>query len=81
VSRLVAALAALGILAVVAGCSLFPAPALTDAEWAACQGNWRDGLEPSQRDEPNGSTWFFDHMGMRDNPDTIRVCRAAAAKQ
>jgi hypothetical protein len=81
VNRLVAALAARVFVAVVAGCSLIPAAPLTDDEWASCQGNWRDGLDPSQRDEPNGSTWFFDHMGMRDNPDTIRVCRAAAAKR
>jgi hypothetical protein len=80
VSRLVAALAALVFVAVVAGCSLTPAPPLTDGEWASCQGNWRDGLGSSQRDEPNGSTWYFEHMGMRDDPDTIRVCRAAAAK-
>jgi hypothetical protein len=80
-TRLIAALAALALAGGVAACSLIQAPRLTDDEWASCQGNWRDGLDPSQRDEPNGSTWYFDHMGMRDNPDTIRVCRAAAAKR
>lgn len=54
---------------------------LTAAEWDWCQGHWHEGLDPSQRAEPSGSTWYFNHMGMRDNPDTIRVCRAAAAKR
>jgi hypothetical protein len=83
VSRLVAVLATLALVGGVAACSLnpIPAPALTADEWAWCQGHWRDGLDSSQRDEPNGSTWYFTHMGMRDHPDTIRVCRAAAANR
>lgn len=80
-SRLVAILAALAFVAGVAAWSLMPSPALTLDEWAWCQGHWRDGLDPSQRNEPNGSTWYFNHMGMRDDPGTIRVCRAAAAKR
>jgi len=78
VSWLVAVLAALALAVVVAGCSLFPAPALTDDEWAWCQGHWLSGLDPSQRNEPSGSTWYFNHMGYRNDADTIRVCRAAA---
>jgi hypothetical protein len=81
VTRLVAALAAVVFVAVLAGCSLIPAAALTDDEWAWCQGHWHDGLDSSQRDEPNGSTWYFNHMGMRDDPDTIRVCRTAAVNR
>ena len=75
----VAVLAALAIACAAAGCSLLAASPLTDAEWAWCQQHWREGLDASQRGEPNGSTWYFTHMGMRDNTETIRVCRSAAA--
>ena len=78
-SRLVAVLAALAFVGGVAACS--PSGPLTTDEWAWCQRHWRDGLDPSQRNEPDGSTWFFNYMGMRDHPDTIRVCRAAAAQR
>jgi hypothetical protein len=81
VSWLVAVLAALTFVGGVAACSLTPAASLTADEWAWCQGHWREGLDSSQRDEPNGSTWFFNHMGMRDNADTIRVCRGVAAQR
>jgi hypothetical protein len=83
VSRLVAVLAVLVLVGGVAACSLnpFSSPPLTADEWAWCQGHWRDGLDSSQRNEPQGSTWYFNHMGMRDSPDTIRVCRAAAVKR
>lgn len=54
---------------------------LTADEWDWCQGHWHEGLDPSQRGEPNGSSWYFNHMGMREDPDTIRVCRAAAANR
>jgi len=80
-NRLVAALAALVFVGGVAACSLIPAPALTDDEWTWCQGHWEDGLEPSQRIQPAEGDWYFNHMGMRDDPGTIQVCRAAAAKR
>ena len=78
-SRLVAVIAALALVGNVAACSLVPflSPSLTADEWAWCQGHWSDGLDASQ----NAADWYFDHMGMRDAPDTIRVCRAAAAKR
>ncbi len=79
--RVVAILAALAFVGAIAGCALIPTPALTDDEWAWCQGHWGDGLDSAQRDEPYGSTWYFNHMGMRDNPETIRVCRAAAGQR
>ena len=79
--RLVAVLAALALAGGVAACSLIPFPPLSDDEWASCQGHWRDGLDASQRVQPAEGDWYFNHMGMRDNPDTIRVCRAAAAKR
>jgi len=78
-SRLIAVLAALVLAGGVAACS--PLRPLTDDEWAWCQDNWRAGLDPTQRAEPNGSTWYFNHMGFPGDPDTIRVCRAAAAKR
>ena len=77
-NRLVAVLAAFAIVGVAAACSSSP---LTADEWAWCQHHWRDGLDSSQRNEPQGSTWYFNHMGMRDDPDTIGVCRAAASKR
>jgi len=79
VSRLVVVLAGLALVGSVAACSP-PAP-LTAEEWAWCQQGWRAGLDPAQGAEPNGSTWYFTHMGFREDPDTIRVCRAAAAKR
>ncbi len=77
-SRLVVVLAGLALVGGVAACS--PPGPLTADEWASCQLNWRAGLDPTQGAEPNGSTWYFNHMGFREDPDTIRVCRAAAAK-
>ena len=80
-SRRPAILVALAFAAVVAGCSLSPPAALTDDEWSWCQGHWRDGLDAAQRNEPDGGGgWYFNHMGMRDDPETIRVCRVAAAQ-
>jgi hypothetical protein len=80
VSRLAAVLAAVTFAGGVAACSLSPAP-LTADEWDWCRNHWRDGLDPSQREQPYAGTWFFNHMGMRDDPDTIRVCREAAAQR
>lgn len=82
-SRLVAVLVALALVGGVAAYSLnlFSSRPLAADEWAWCQQHWRDGLDSSQRNEPLGSTWYFNHMGMRDSADTIRVCRAAAAKR
>lgn len=82
-TRRIAVLAALALLGGLAACSLNPSvgPPLTADEWALCQQYWRSGLDPSQRQEPEGSTWYFNHMGFRNNPDTIRVCRAAAANR
>ncbi len=79
VSRLAAVLAGLALFGGVAACSP-PAPLTTD-EWDYCQMHWLAGLDPTQAAEPNGSTWYFTHMGNRGDPDTIRVCRAAAAKR
>jgi hypothetical protein len=76
-AKVVATLVALVFAGVVGSCSLIPAPALTADEWDWCRLHWRDGLDSPQRDEPNGSTWYFTHMGTRDDADTIRVCRAA----
>jgi hypothetical protein len=83
VSRIVAVLMTLAFAAGVAACSLdlIPTSPLTADEWALCQEHWRDGLDSPQRDEPNGSTWYFNNMGMRNAPGTIRVCRLAAARQ
>ncbi len=81
-SRLVVVLVALSMIGSVAACSdPVPTSPLTAAEWDWCQGHWRDGLDASQRDEPNGSTWYFNNMGMPDSPATIRVCRSAVAKR
>ena len=80
--RLMAVLAALALVGGVAACSLDPAVApLTADEWSLCQQHWRSGLDPAQRQEPEGSTWYFNHMGFRDDPDTVRVCRAAATNR
>lgn len=76
-TRLVAVLVALIVLGGVAACSSGPAP-LTDGEWAWCQDHWRDGLYASQSNDPQPSMWYFNHMGMRWELDTIRVCRASA---
>jgi hypothetical protein len=78
-SRVFAALAALILAGGLGACALNLAPApLTAEEWAFCQQHWQEGLDPSQRGQPQAGTWFFNHMGMREDPDTIRVCRAAA---
>jgi len=80
VSRLMALLAGLALVGVLAtgwwvASSGSP---LTADEWAWCQGHWRDGLDASQQSQPQAGTWFFNHMGFRENPDTIQVCRRAA---
>jgi hypothetical protein len=82
-TRLIVVLAALALAGGLAACSLHPpvAPPLTAREWALCQQYWGSGLDPSQRREPEASTWYFNHMGFRNNPDTIRVCRAATANR
>ena len=82
-NRLIAIAAVLALVAVVAiGWSIASSSSpLTADEWAWCQGHWRDGLDPSQLQGPKAGTWYFDHMGFREGPDTIRVCRAAASKR
>ena len=67
---------ALSVVGGLAACSSSPA-ALTRDEWAWCQYHWRDGVYASQSKEFL-DVWYFNHMGMSEDPDTIRVCRAAA---
>lgn len=75
-TRLLVVFVAIAAMSGVVACSSNPA-ALTADEWRWCQQHWRDGVYASKSNDRD-SFWYFNHMGMPEDPDTIRVCRAAA---
>lgn len=76
-SRRDVVLIALPLAVGLAGCSSSKPAPLTADEWRWCQYHWRDGLYASQSNDFR-DVWYFNHMGMPNDPDTIRVCRASA---